>query len=82
MGTLNFWEVNDNHIPTAITVLLNHFKLYFLLEERFQRKRRKRANFLKPLLLFLCYKWMGGNFEFAVDTFTILNPFSATKRGG
>lgn len=22
MGTLNFWEVNDNHIPTAIIVLL------------------------------------------------------------
>lgn len=23
MGTLDFWEVNDNHVPTAITVLLN-----------------------------------------------------------
>ena len=23
MGTLNFWEVNDNHIPMAMTVLLS-----------------------------------------------------------
>lgn len=23
MGTLDFWEVSDNHIPTAMAVLLN-----------------------------------------------------------
>ena len=86
MGTLNLWEVNDNHIPTAITVLLNRqsFQAIIFTRRESSEKEEKKS---KLLIYFFCYlcvaqKWMRENFEFAVDIFDILNVLSASKNCG
>ena len=62
MGTLNFWEVNDNHIPTAITVLLNHFKLYFFTGRKISEKKEKNSQFFKVSFVIFMLQMDGRQF--------------------
>lgn len=80
MGTLN-WEVNDNHIPTAITVMLNRqsFQIISFPGRNISKKRKKKANFFTSSLFFMCCSQMDGwQFWFATDTLAILNSLLAT----
>ena len=48
MGTPNLWEVNDNHIPTAITVLLNRqsFQATIFTRRESSEKEEKKSKLL------------------------------------
>lgn len=81
MGVLKFWEGQGNCLLGAPALLLNR-ESFPIISFRGRKRRGKEWTF-KCLFCYLCvaHRWVRDNFEFAVDTFALLDSVSASYSG-